>query len=147
MKKLTQDECWCTWFGKYFVKHPLLFLSASIAAGATVIMNAAGVVMGTVPATVAGLSAGTWTVVGIATGLGSSVVGGVLHGVTPQEAKQLTESIKYFVDNKYAVLNPGETCHYSSSLSMSRSVWLMNQNGEQTSRICWTGAEDKSNIR
>merc|ERR1719458_100120 len=44
-------------------------------------------------------------------------------------------------------LEPGQT-YYSGklTLSLSKSVWLMNSNGDYKHRTCWTGATDNSNI-
>ena len=44
-------------------------------------------------------------------------------------------------------LAPGQIYTYNGSLSLTRSVYLMREDGTTSSRGCWTGATDKSDIR
>ena len=68
-------------------------------------------------------------------------------GITESEAAEFKKVIKNFTDNCDICLKPGQTYTYSASLSLVRSVWLMNVNGEQVKRDCWTGATANSDIR
>lgn len=88
----------------------------------------------------------TATVVGFALTATTATIATTL-GITEYEAEEFRKNVKNFADNCDVCLKPGETYSYSATLSLVRSVWLMNVNGEQVKRDCWTGATADSDIR
>ena len=103
---------------------------------ATVTVTALGTTI-TLPTTFLGLAAGTWTTVGIVTGVTSGVLSLAL-GITEAEADEAIKGTKNFVAGANKRLAPGETYTYSDSLSMTRTVWLMNENAEQVLEFIFT---------
>jgi len=125
-------------------------VAAAFAGTPALITTASGAFMGTVaPATVAGLTAGSWTIVGLATQAGFAgltTLKGVLE-VTDAQAEAIKNDIVKFRQGCDQVIKPGETFIYKGTLSLTRMVYLMNENGEQVQRACWTGATDGADIR
>ena len=91
----------------------------------------------TVPTTFLGLTAGTWTTVGIVTSASAGTLSTVL-GITQKSANDMIRGTKNFVAGANKRLKPGEKYVYSSSLSMVRTVWLMNENAEQVLQFIYT---------
>ena len=119
--------------------------SAAIAASTGTVAFGSAASVASASATTLGLTAGQWTITNIALGLGSGALERALH-VTKAEASKLEENIRRFKEGCHAILKPGQTYTFDSSLSMSRWVYLMNENADQISRTCWTGATAGSNI-
>ena len=69
---------------------------------------------------------------------------GLSHYVTGFTRDNSPDAIKSGADKKLA---PGQIYKYNGSLSMTRSVYLLAENGDSSSRGCWTGTENKSDIR
>ena len=112
-----------------------------------VILTAEGVVMGFIaPATVAGLTAGSWTIVTLAYSAGSGALSLILN-VSLEEATKIFDNIKKFREGCNRKIAPGEKYVSKGSLSLTKSIWLMSEQGEQVKRACWTGATADSNIR
>ena len=100
----------------------------------------------TASATSAATVASAATVVGWVSGASATAISTGL-GITKAQAQTLKTNIQYFKDGARH-LRPGDVhSSHKLSLSLSKSVWLMNSNGEQTKRTCWTGATNNSNIR
>ena len=96
--------------------------------------------------TISGLAPGGISLIGwaLSAGSGAVSVAGAL-GITEPEAEKIRGNIKKFIDGANQKLSPGETYEYSASLSLVRSIWLMNEHGVQVKRDCWTGATANSN--
>merc|ERR1712130_538337 len=81
----------------------------------------------------------TATVVGwVATASAASI--STALGITKEQAETYKKNIEYFKNNCNKKLRPGQT--YTSgkyTLSLTKTIWLMNSNGEQTKRAVWTG--------
>ena len=77
-----------------------------------------------------GIAGGTWTAVGLATTLGNVALATVLN-ITTANAEAVRKGTQQFLDGANQKLMPGEKYTWSSSLSMVRTVWLMNQNAQQ----------------
>merc|ERR1711935_1088468 len=106
-----------------------------------VILSSTGVVMGTIaPATVAGLTAGTWTIVSIASGGGGAALSLILN-LSLNEATKIENSINAFKKDCNRRLEPGQRYVSKGSLSLTKSIWLMSEQGEQVKRACWTGGK------
>ena len=112
-----------------------------------VVFNSSGVIMGAIaPGLVAGLSAGSWTIVSIASGSTASTLSLVLN-ISLEKARKVVNNIKTFKKDCNRRLAPGQKYVSNGSLSLTKSIWLMSEQGEQVKRACWTGAEANSNIR
>ena len=124
------------------------FFNLIIAGGTLpVVLSSTGVVMGTIaPATVLGLTAGTWTIVSIASTTTASTLSLVLN-ITLEDARKVVNNINAFKKDCNRRLAPGQTYVSNGSLSLTKSIWLMSEQGEQVKRACWTGATANSNIR
>ena len=124
------------------------FFNLTIAGGTLpVVLSSTGVVMGTIaPATVLGLTAGTWTIVSIASTTTGSTLS-LLLNISLEDAKKVVNNINAFKKDCNRRLAPGQKYVSNGSLSLTKSIWLMSEQGEQVKRACWTGAEANSNIR
>ena len=124
------------------------FFNLIIAGGTVpVVFNSSGVIMGAIaPGLVAGLSAGSWTIVSIASGSTASTLSLVLN-ISLEKARKVVNNIKTFKKDCNRRLAPGQKYVSNGSLSLTKSIWLMSEQGEQVKRACWTGAEANSNIR
>ena len=89
------------------------------------------------------ISATTGAVVG---GAGAITSQGISVGTSNADQERLA-AINAFKSNCDQKLAPGQTYTYNGSLSLTRSVYLMREDGSTSSRGCWTGATDKSDIR
>ena len=70
---------------------------------------------------------------------------GLVEGILSEEdVPTAINEFKKVADKKLA---PGQIYSYNGSLSLTRSVYLMNEKGVTKSRGCWTGPTDKSDIR
>ena len=84
--------------------------------------------------------------VGVTTfGLGTAFLPGSNDPASSiRKSYQDLATIKSGADKKLA---PGQIYTYNGSLSLTRSVYLMREDGTTSSRGCWTGPTDKSDIR
>ena len=126
-----------------------LHINPYVAGGATFAFTASGTVvaLGSVAgaSTFAGLAAGSWTVVGIATTATSAATSLILD-MTVKQAEALQKATKDFLAGANKRLRPGE--RYDSgkmTLSLVRTCWLMNENGEQVKRAVWTAPTANAN--
>ena len=124
----TQSDIW-VWNGAAWA-----YVTGAIGGVLTVVSFGAGA---------AATAVGYWgamSLVGWVASAGSSAVtlAGVLS-ITEDEAEKIRGNIKKFIDGANKRLSPGETYSYSASLSLVRTIWLMNEHGTQVKRDCWTG--------
>ena len=106
-----------------------------------------GIVSAGVAAPIAGVAApaGGIAAAGIG-GAGGVATSGISVGTSNEEQRKLAgiNTFKKECDRKLA---PGQIYTYNGSLSLTRSVYLMREDGQTSSRGCWTGPTDKSDIR
>ena len=79
-------------------------------------------------------------------GAAGVVPSGISVGTSNEEQRKLA-AINTFKKESDRKLAPGQIYTYNGSLSMTRSVYLLAENGDSSSRGCWTGTENKSDIR
>ena len=125
-----------------------LYFSGTTAA--VTVMTATGAMVGVsaaaiAPSAVLGLTAGSWTIVGLATGVGTGALSLALD-ISSEEAEKVAKQIQTFL-NEAEKIGPGETFTYDSTLSMTRTVYVMNENGEIADHTAWTGPTDGSDLR
>ena len=65
--------------------------------------------------------------------------------IPKEKADEIAREINTFRDEA-EVIGPGETFRYDSTLSMTRTVYVMNENGEVADGTAWTGPTDGSDI-
>ena len=86
------------------------------------------------------------TIAGIASGAAVPLVATVLN-IEEEKAKELIKEVKNFKAGAVR-LRPGETYKTPAyALSLTRGVYLMNENGEQEYKACWSGAAHGSTIK
>ena len=69
-------------------------------------------------------------------------------GISSDEAEKYKKNIDYFRENCNQKLRPGQTYRSGKyTLSLTKTIWLMSGNGEQTKRAVWTGATNNSNMK
>ena len=89
----------------------------------------------------------TFGVFTIARANNSAVALSTYLDINKEKARKLQERIKHFCGNCNATIKPGQKWYSKTySLSLVRSVLIMNQNGEELKRECWSGTTDKSNM-
>ena len=86
------------------------------------------------------------TIVGLATSAGTSSALSYALKLSEEKAEELATAVHTFIDES-EVLRPGKTFRYDSTLSMTRTVYVMNENGEIVDGTAWTGPTDGSDIR
>ena len=66
--------------------------------------------------------------------------------MTVEQAEALQKGTKDFLAGANKRLRPGETYHSGTmTLSLVRTCWLMNENGEQVKRAVWTAPTANGN--
>ena len=65
--------------------------------------------------------------------------------MTVGQAEALQKSTKNFLAGANKRLRPGEKYDYRGTLSLVRTCWLMNENGEQVKRAVWTAPTANAN--
>ena len=79
-------------------------------------------------------------------GAAGVVPSGISVGTSNEEQRKLA-AINTFKRESDRKLAPGQIYTYNGSLSLTRSVYLMREDGQTSSRGCWTGPTDNSDIR
>jgi len=119
--------------------------AAAIAASEVASVASAGAGAGAAAGAGAGSGAGATVA---ATAIAAAEVGTSVISVTTSNQEQRNlNAINTFKKECDRKLAPGEVYTYSGSLSLTRSVYLMREDGQTSSRGCWTGPTDNSDIR
>ena len=124
-------------------------VSSSYFSETTLVCTAAGAFVGVSAAAIAestilGLTAGGWTIAGLVTGAGTGALAYALD-IAEEDAEAIANEIRTFL-NEAEEIGPGQTFRYDSTLSMTRTVYVMNENGEVADGTAWTGPTDGSDI-
>lgn len=105
--------------------------------GGALIVTEEGLVMGTTALTIAGLTAGQWTLIGIVGEVSSTVLAGIL-GISGEEAEKIQKYVKDF-QNRAKKISPGSSFEWSGTLSVNMRVYVMNDMLQTDDRACFTG--------
>ena len=118
---------------------------ALLGGGALIMAEEEGIIMGTTALTIAGLTAGQWTLVGIVTGATASGLAAYL-GISREEAEKLQKQVRDFQDSA-ELIKPGGKYTWSGSLSLTMTVYVMNAKFQFDQRACFTGpTADSENV-
>ena len=66
-------------------------------------------------------------------------------GIPENEAVELKKKVKEFQDSSDMVLEPGHRFVFTGTLSLTQTVYVMNENVQFDKKDCWTGSTNKSN--
>lgn len=117
-------------------------VGGALLGGGALIMAEEGVIMGTTAATIAGLTATQWTIAGVVTSLSATALSTAL-GITREEAEKLQKQVRDF-QAKAELIKPGKKYTWSGSLSLTMTVYAMNDKLQMDQRACFTGPTDGS---
>jgi len=110
--------------------------------GGAVIMAEEGIIVGTTALTIAGLTAGQWTLVGVVTTASATALATALN-ISKEEAEKLQKQVKDFQNNA-ELIKPGGKYTWSGTLSLTKTVYVMNDKLQFDQRGCFTGPTDGS---
>lgn len=116
--------------------------SLGLAGGGAMILSEGGIIMGTAATTFAGLTATSWTVVGVISTTSASILSTTL-GVSIDEAKKIKELVMEFKEKSQSI-KPGQKYIWSGTLSLTKTVYVMNAKCQFDQRACWTGSTAES---
>lgn len=116
--------------------------SLGLAGGGALILSEGGIVMAAT--TFAGLTAANWTAVGIITSTSASILSATL-GCSIDDAKKFKELVTEF-RNKSEPIKPGQKYTWSGTLSLTKTVYVMNEKCQFDQRACWTGPTNGSEM-
>ena len=120
-------------------------VGGALLGGGALIMAEEGIIMGTTALTIAGLTAGQWTLVGIVTGATASGLAAYL-GISREEAEKLQKQVRDFQDSA-ELIKPGGKYTWSGTLSLTKTVYVMNAKLQFDQRDCFTGpTADSENV-
>lgn len=112
-------------------------VGGALLGGGALIVAEEGIIMGTTAWTIAGLTAGTWTMVGIVGGVSSTVLATIL-GISAEDAAKIQNYVKDFQSYSKKV-SPGGSYEWNGSLSVNKRVYVMNDMLQTDDRACFTG--------
>lgn len=112
-------------------------VGGALLGGGALIMAEEGIIMGTTALTVAGLTATQWTLAGIVTGLSATALATALN-ISKEEAEKLQKQVRDFQDNA-ELIKPGGKYTWSGSLSLTMTVYAMNDKLQFDQKACFTG--------
>lgn len=113
-----------------------------LAGGGALIMAEEGVIMGVTAATVAGLTATQWSLAAVVTGMTTTALS-VALGISKEEAENLQQNIKDFQASAERI-KPGGKYTWSGTLSLTMTVYVMNDKLQCHNKACFTGPTDGS---
>lgn len=112
-------------------------VGGALLGGGAWIMAEEGIKMGVTAATIAGLTAKTWTLVGVVTSFSAGAAATTL-GITREQAEKLQKHVKDFQATS-ELIKPGGKYTFSGSLSLTMKVYVMNDKLQTDERACFTG--------
>ena len=115
-----------------------------LSGGGALIMAEGGIIMGTAATTIAGLTATQLSVAAAVTTMTTAALATTLK-ISEAEAKKIQEHVKKFQKGSKLV-KPGNSYKFSGSLSLTMTVYVMNDAVQEDSRACWTGPTAGSNF-
>ena len=117
-------------------------VGGALLGGGALIMAEEGIIMGTSALTIAGLTAGQWTLASVVTTLSTSALAEILN-VSKDKAAEIQKHVKDFQE-KSELIKPGRKYTWSGSLSLTMRVYVMNDKLQCDDRACFTGATANS---
>lgn len=108
-----------------------------LAGGGAFIIAEEGIVMGVAATSLAGLTATQWTLAGIVTGVTTAALSTALN-ISREKAEKLQKQVKDFQASA-ELIKPGEKYTWSGSLSLTKTVYVMNDKLQSQSVNCFTG--------
>ena len=112
-------------------------VGGALLGGGALIMAEEGLIMGTTAATIAGLTATQWTIAGVVTSLSATALSTAL-GISREEAEKLQKQVKDFQASA-DLIKAGQKYTWSGSLSLTMTVYVMNDKLQFDQRGCFTG--------
>jgi len=112
-------------------------VGGALLGGGALIVAEGGITMGTTALTLAGLTAGEWTLATVVTSLSTAALSTAL-GIRAVEAEKLQKQVKDF-QAKAELIKPGGKYTWSGSLSLPMKVYVMNDKLQLDDRVCFTG--------
>ena len=120
-------------------------VGGALLGGGALIMAEEGIVMGTTAATIAGLTATQWTIAGVVTSFTTTALATALN-ITKGEAERLQKQVKDIQANS-ELIKPGGKYTWSGSLSLTMTVYIMNDKLQLDQKACFTGPTvDSENV-
>ena len=120
-------------------------VGGALLGGGALIMAEEGIIMGTTALTIAGLTAGQWSLVGVVTTLSATALARILK-ISKGEAERLQKQVRDFQDSA-ELIKPGGKYTWSGSLSLTMTVYVMNDKLQFDQRACFTGpTADSENV-
>ena len=120
-------------------------VGGALLGGGALIMAEEGIIMGTTALTIAGLTAGQWSLVGVVTTLSATALARILK-ISKGEAERLQKQVRDFQDSA-ELIKPGGKYTWSGSLSLTMTVYVMNAKFQFDQRACFTGpTADSENV-
>lgn len=112
-------------------------VGGALLGGGAMIMAEGGIIMGIAPATIAGLTATGWTVVSAVTSMATGTLALTLN-ITKPQAEALKAKVKEFQENS-ELIRPGEKYTWTGTLSLTKTVYVMNDKLQSDNLACFTG--------
>ena len=110
--------------------------------GGALVKAEGGVLMSTSALTTAGLTATKWSLAGLVTGFTASALATALN-ISRKEAKRIQKQVRDFQKDS-ELIKPGGKYTWSGSLSLTMTVYVMNDKLQLDQRACFTGPTNKS---
>ena len=117
-------------------------VGGALLGGGALIMAEEGIIMGTSALTIGGLTATQWSLASIVTGLTGTALAEALN-ISRQEAEKIQKQVKDFQKNS-KLIKAGRKYTWSGSLSLTMTVYVMNDKLQFDQRACFTGPTDRS---
>ena len=117
-------------------------VGGTIIGGGAMIMAEEGAIMGATVTTFAGLTSTQWSIISVVVNLSATALS-TYFDISKDEAEQLQKRVKDFRE-KAKLIKPGESYTWSGSLSLTMTVYVMNEKVQFDQRDCWTGATNES---
>ena len=117
-------------------------VGGTIISGGAMIMAEEGAIMGATVTTFAGLNSTQWSIISIVVDLSAKALSNYLD-ISKNKAEQLQKRVKDFRE-KAKLIKPGKSYTWSGSLSLTMTVYVMNEKVQFDQRDCWTGATAES---
>lgn len=112
-------------------------VGGALLGGGALVMAEEGLIMGTSALTIAGLTAGQWTLAGVVTGLSTAGLKEILN-VPKDKAAEIQKHVRDF-QQKSELIKPGSKYTWSGTLSLTMRVYVMNDKLQCDNRACFTG--------
>jgi len=109
-------------------------MGGALLGGGALMMTSQGLIRGT---TFAGLTAGQWSVASVVTTATVSTLANTFK-ISEEEAKRIQTQVRDFQNNA-KLIKPGEKYTWTGSLSLTMTVYVMNEKLQFDQKGCFTG--------